>query len=195
MIADPSQYSLFSGGAKGADTVWHICATKYGIRDISHYREPWAQNVDSPELRRMGVKPTRLTYDEMEIARPHAITASIFLERSLSASYSHYQIRNWFQVLRADAVFAVSELEQDMERVKGGTGYAIEYAKMQDKPAFIFDQQYDAWFQYDPALELFTPCAYNVPMLTPKFAGVGTRDITDSGRHAIEEVLHNTFRL
>lgn len=189
------QYTMLSGGAKGADTEWHKACALVGITDIRHIREPWARDVDSSELRRMGIKPIRLTYDDMAEAKPIAQRISDKLGRKLSAVYSHYQIRNWFQVKPAQAVFAVGIIEDNYRYVSGGTGYAVEMAVMHDKPCYVFDQEMGQWYTYDSQQDEFIPYHLGVPILTKVFAGIGTRDINDVGIRAIQDVVKQTFQI
>jgi len=46
---------------------------------------------------------------------------------------------------------------------------------------------YDQWYRFDYNDNTFV--AEDIPTLTPKFAGIGTREITDKGINAIEQVF------
>lgn len=183
---------MHSGGAKGADTIWDLEARSVGITNIFHYREPWARNIDSVELRKRGVKPTLLTYEQMADATATTKLVAQKMGRTLSRNYAHYQIRNFYQVAFTDAVYAVSELEYNMRFVKGGTGYAVEMAILVNKPVYVFDQSLSQWFTFDFDETQFVPFAYNVPTLTKNFAGIGTREINPSGIQAIKDIFKHT---
>ena len=58
------------------------------------------------------------------------------------------------------------------------------------KPVYVFDQSKGQWFSWNGTS--FVPT--ETPTLTPKFAGIGTRELTDSGKTAIREVYGKTFK-
>ena len=109
-------------------------------------------------------------------------------------------IRDWAQVKYADAVFAVTTLLQagdkiDLTRIakipqgKGGTGYAIQMAINEGKPVYLFDQVRNQWFTYKNNAWVKT----DIPILTKNFAGIGTRNLNENGKKAIEDVFSKTF--
>jgi hypothetical protein len=76
--------------------------------------------------------------------------------------------------------------------VKGGTGWAVGMAINNGKPVYVFDQEQKQWFSYNAILGAFLPL-YDTPVLTPNFAGIGTRELNDDGRQAIRDVYTKTF--
>ena len=93
--------------------------------------------------------------------------------------------RNWFQVKNSDALFAISNLDANKPgTVKGGTGWAVQMAIDENKPVFVFDQGKKQWFTWEGKKFVET----ETPTLTPSFAGVGTRNINEAGRQAIEDL-------
>ena len=93
----------------------------------------------------------------------------------------------------------------------GGTAYAVEMAKQVHKRIFVFDQIVNQWFTYvwtkdysyaskmyklntykpEDFSGYFSPC--DIPVLTYQFAGIGTRNLTASGKQAIKNVYTKTF--
>jgi len=57
------------------------------------------------------------------------------------------------------------------------------------KPVFVFDQKDGNWYTFIDNKFVIT----ETPVLTPKFAGIGTREITDIGIQAIEDVYSKTI--
>jgi hypothetical protein len=75
---------------------------------------------------------------------------------------------------------------------EGGTGYAIQMAINENKPVYVYDQSRKTWFtRVNNRWEVFN----GTPVLTPNFAGVGTREINQDGKAAIRAVYEKTASL
>jgi hypothetical protein len=109
-------------------------------------------------------------------------------------------IRNWSQVKYADAVFAITTIQKEGDEMnygkkakivqgKGGTGYAIQMAINEGKPVYVFDQVRKQWVKNINGVWSQS----EVPVLTPNFAGIGTREINEAGKQAIRDVYEKTF--
>jgi hypothetical protein len=102
--------------------------------------------------------------------------------------------RNWFQVKNSDAVFAIAKKFLSNSTVEGGTGWAVQMAVDCDKPVFVFlqDSIGGSWFRYMPVVGF--ECLWGeIPKLTQNFAGIGTRELQDSGKEAIRKILEKNF--
>ncbi len=85
-------------------------------------------------------------------------------------------------------VFVVGNIQEDGS-VKGGTGWAVELAKMFNRPLHVFDQPQKRWFTWkeskwiedDPKIEYET------------FVGSGTRYLSEAGREAISKLFADSF--
>ena len=53
----------------------------------------------------------------------------------------------WYQVNNGQEIYVVGHIEDDMT-VRGGTGWGAEFAKLCNKPLFVFDQARDRWFSW-----------------------------------------------
>ena len=53
----------------------------------------------------------------------------------------------WHQVNHGQEIYVVGKILPD-ETVKGGTGWGAEFAKLCNKPLFVFDQERDGWFRW-----------------------------------------------
>ena len=73
--------------------------------------------------------------------------------------------------------------------VTGGTGYAVEMAIQAGKPVYVFDQKRLQWYKNIDG----NWSKSDTPTLTNNFAGIGTREINEYGRQAIEDVYRVTF--
>ncbi len=77
----------------------------------------------------------------------------------------------------------------------GGTGWAVQMAIDCDKPVFIYEQHQmnNGWFRYMPVVG-FESLRGEIPKLTPNFAGIGTREITDYGKDAIKRIYEHSLQ-
>ena len=72
------------------------------------------------------------------------------------------------------------------QTVKGGTGWGAEFAKLCNKPLFVFDQEKQSWFRWSGQrfAEQSEPCIEHA-----HFCGSGTRFLAESGQQAIDELF------
>jgi hypothetical protein len=96
----------------------------------------------------------------------------------------------WHQVNNGQEIYVVGKILED-KTVKGGTGWGAEFAKLCNKPLYVFDQERNGWFHWTAdAWE-----EHAAPVIThPHFAGTGTRFLEDNGREAIEGLFERSFR-
>lgn len=171
-VANPSEFINHSGGAYGGDTMWDLIGRKHGVQDHRHYRDENNTKL-SKTLDRTGVEATILSKEQMDAAR-------VEIEKLLGKKYpntveGNLQVRNYYQVANADAVYAVAILSDNKKGVTGGTNTAVQLGIKLNKPVFVWDLTTEQWYKYDG--KQFSPS--DTPTLTKNFAGVGTRDIED----------------
>ena len=53
----------------------------------------------------------------------------------------------WHQVNNGQEIYVVGAIQPD-DTVKGGTGWGAEFAKLCNKPLFVFDQEKSGWFRW-----------------------------------------------
>ena len=53
----------------------------------------------------------------------------------------------WYQVNHGQEIYVIGAVLPD-HTVKGGTGWGAEFAKLCNKPLFVFDQDRDRWFAW-----------------------------------------------
>lgn len=161
-----------SGGAYGADTAWDFYARKAGVKQINHYRDQGNQ-VLSSSLNKRGIKAAVLSKEQMDDARNKIF--ELLGKRYDDTIQGNLQVRNFYQVSSSDGVFAIATINSTNNGVLGGTNTAVQLGIMLNKPTHVFDLNTEKWYKYDPNTKVFKE--ESTPVLTKKFAGVGTRDI------------------
>lgn len=161
-----------SGGAYGADTAWDYYARKAGVKQINHYRDQGNQTLSS-SLNRKGIKAAVLSKEEMDSARDKIF--ELLGKRYDNTIQGNLQVRNFYQVSSSDGVFAIATMNSAKNGVSGGTNTAVQLGIFLNKSTHVFDLNSEKWYKYDPNTKVFKE--ESTPVLTKKFAGVGTRDI------------------
>ena len=176
---------LYSGAANGAEAAFGAAAEARGIAEVNFTfeghndaRTRGIRVLTPPELKQGDVS---LTYVSRLMNREFKDTR---LFRGVLQSI-------WHQVNSGLEVFVIGRILDDAT-VKGGTGWGAEFAKLTNKPLFVFDQGKSAWHRWTG--DEWEPCAA-LPVITqPRFTGTGTRFLEASGGEAIEDLFARSFR-
>jgi hypothetical protein len=180
----PEDCILFSGAANGAEAAFGAAAERHGIAEVNFTFEGHNDSrtrgirvLTEPELKQGDVS---LTYLSRLMNREFRDTR---LFRRVLQSI-------WHQVNSGLEVFVVGRILDDAT-VKGGTGWGAEFAKICNKPLFVFDQTLDRWHRWtgDQWDEGAPPA-----VTQPRFTGTGTRFLEESGARAIEDLFERSFR-
>jgi hypothetical protein len=174
--------TLYHGGLKGAESVFGENAEKYGVNEVIFSFEGHKLNRDN--------NPVILTEEELQRGDISMEIASRMMNRTY---YETQKIRKVLQTIfhmvnKGHQVFVIGTILED-NSVKGGTGWAVELAKLFNRPLHVFDQNHNKWFNWNkqsweessPKIEYDT------------FVGSGTRYLSDEGRTAIEQLFANSF--
>lgn len=181
---NPRRFRLISGGSRGAEAEFGVCAERWGMAEVNYSFE--GHRVLE---RQRGV--VVLTEQELNQGDFSLVYASKRLNRQLT---DIPLVRNvlktiWHQITNATVVFAVGVIQDD-GTVRGGTGWGVELARLWKKPLFVFDQERRSWFRWSGrAWEMTAPPSIS----TESFAGVGTQSLTEDGRRAISELFVRSF--
>ena len=176
--------TLVSGGAAGAEAEFGTCAEGWGL----------AERTLSFAGRRLKRRRGLVELSEDELLRGDVsrtwLTARMNRNYDPSARFQKLLQTLWHQVTDAREVFAVGSIQAD-GTVRGGTGWAVELARLWGKPVHVFDQPTAAWFAWDG--ERWSE-AVEAPVITAaRFCGTGTRHLDDRGRRAIRELFRRSF--
>jgi hypothetical protein len=95
----------------------------------------------------------------------------------------------WHQVNNGQEIFVIGEILDD-DTVKGGTGWGAEFAKLCNKPLFVFAQGRNQWFRW-------TGRSWekeDAPRISHiHFTGTGTRTLKENGLKAINDLFARSF--
>jgi hypothetical protein len=167
--------TLFSGAASGAEAEFGAAAERHGIEEVNFTFE------GHKDARLRGIR--FLTTAELR----HGDVSLAYVSRLMNRQYPDKPLFKrvlqsiWHQVNNGQEIYVVGKILPD-QTVKGGTGWGAEFAKLCNKPLFVFDQDRDGWFAWRS--ERFE--AIDPPTIQhPHFTGTGTRFLEQNGRAAI----------
>ena len=174
-------YTLYSSGLKGAEETFGEAAERAGINEVIY-------SFEGHKLCREK-NVSILSKEQLERGDISMELASRMLNRTY---YETEKIRKVLQTIfhmvnSGHQVFVIGAIQEDGS-VKGGTGWAVELAKMFNRPVHVFDQPQKKWFTWRNSWQEDTPrIEYDT------FVGSGTRYLSDAGREAIDNLFADSF--
>jgi hypothetical protein len=180
-----SESILFSGGAPGAEAAFGACAERRGIEEVNFTFE--GHNI----ARSRGVRV--LNHEELQAGDVSLEYVGRLMHRRYTESPTIRKVLQtlWYQINSGQEIYVVGAILDD-KTVRGGTGWAAEFAKLCNKPLHVFDQRDDAWFRWNG--DDWQATDSRGPVIThPHFSGTGTRSIQDNGKQAIEDLFQRSF--
>ena len=193
---DLTKLTLHTGGAVGSDSYFEELSLKMGIRVRAYsYKTKYHTSPNKVEI-------SDEDYNDgvQEINR-----ANKSLNRWGIHKYMNLLARNWAQVKYSKQIIAIGKIVnpgQKTERgycrskhqsVDGGTGYAVQMAIDHQKEVFVFDQFDEKWFRWSYITMTFIES--ECPKISGDFAGIGSRQLNQSGMNAINNVFKKTFSI
>ena len=177
-----SECTLYHGGLKGAESVFGENAEKYGVGEVIFTFEGHKLNRDR--------NPIVLSEEELQRGDISMEIASRMMNRTY---YETEKIRKVLQCIfhmvnRGHQVFVIGTILDD-NSVKGGTGWAVELAKLFNRPLHVYDQGRKQWFTWTDG-----SWKEDSPRITyDTFVGSGTRYLSEDGHAAIEKLFAESF--
>ena len=174
---------LFSGAATGAESAFGEAAERHGIEEVNFTFE------GHNDTRKRGIRV--LTHIELKQGDVSLAYVSRLMNRNFPDTPSFRKILQsiWHQVNNGQEIYVIGHILDD-GTVKGGTGWGAEFAKLCNKPLYVFDQEKNGWFRW-------TGDAWDAesnPKITHmSFAGTGTRILQPNGRKAINDLFDRSF--
>ncbi len=182
-MLNPNDCTLYSGGANGAEAEFGAHAERHKIEEVNFTFE------EHQLARTRGVRV--LTHAELKKGDVSLEYVSRLMNRTYPNTPLFRKVLQtiWYQVNSGQEIYVVGKIQED-KTVKGGTGWGAEFAKLCNKPLFVFDQERSGWFTW----ENFAWKAVDPPTIGhTEFTGTGTRFIEENGRAAIAELFDRSF--
>jgi hypothetical protein len=177
---------LFSGGAQGAEAEFGAAAERLGVEEVTF------SFAGHKPVRTRGLRV--LNHEELHAGEVSLAYVARLMNRRYPDTPTFRKILQsiWYQVNNGQEVYVVGSIEPD-KTVRGGTGWGAEFAKLCNKPLFVFDQRQDSWFEWDendwrPRSGADLPVIRHVHV-----TGTGTRFLEDNGRAAIHSLFDRSF--
>jgi len=192
---DIRNITLHTGGAEGSDQYFEKLATERNILVKAYSHKTKYHN-----------SPNKVEISEEDYLEgvSRVNTANKTLNRWGISRYMNLLARNWAQVKYSSQIIAIGEIVNSGQKtpkgycrskyqsVNGGTGYAVQMGVDNRKEVFVFDQVKKEWFRWSYVSLNFVKC--DCPKISYKdFAGIGTRELNEFGKGAIDEVFKLTF--
>ena len=182
-MLNPKNCILYSGGAQGAEEEFGKQAEKYGIQEVNY-------SFDGHKIERTrGMRV--LTSEELALKDVSLTYVSKLMNRTFSRAPIFRQVLQsiCWQVSGGHEVFVIGTIQED-NTVKGGTGWGAEYAKICNKPLYVFGQVRNGWFKWEKDQWI----AVEPPKISHHhFSCTGTRFLEDNGRQAIADLFARSF--
>lgn len=179
---------LFSGGAVGAEDAFGACAEQFGIEEVNFSFD--------------GHKPARtrglriLNHEELAAGEVSLTYVSRLMHRRYPDTPTFRKILQsiWYQINSGQEIYVVGTIQQD-DTVRGGTGWGAEFAKLCNKPLFVYDQDHNNWYQWDgERAQWVERIGDEQPVIRHvHFTGTGTRMLMPNARRAITELFARSF--
>jgi hypothetical protein len=174
--------TLYHGGLKGAESAFGEAAEKIGVREVIF-------TFEGHKLHR-GDNPVVLSEAELQRGDISMEIASRMMNRTY---YETEKIRKVLQTIfhmvnKGHQVFVIGTILED-NSVKGGTGWAVELAKLFNRPLHVFDQNRNQWFTWQDGA--WIDDSPRIRYTT--FVGSGTRYLSEEGQAAISRLFDDSF--
>jgi hypothetical protein len=180
----PGSFTMLATGSAGAEEEFGACAERWGVREVNFTFDGRHQLARTRGL-------VALSEEELRVGEVSAAYVKAHMHRAFSESPELRRVLQaiWHQVSTAGEVFSVGAVNAD-KTAHGGTGWAVELARHWGKPVHLFDQEQRRWLRWNERDWI----AEEPPAITcERFAGAGTRSLSDEGRAEIRALFERSF--
>ena len=177
---------LFSGGIQGAEAEFGAAAERFGMAEVNFSFE--GHSI----VRHRGLRV--LTPEELRNGDVSLEYVSRLMNRTYSVNTTIRKVLQsiWYQVNSGQEIYVIGEILDD-KTVKGGTGWGAEFAKLCNKPLFVFDQKKNGWFSWNKT-EWVAFQNNEGPVISHiHITGTGTRFLEANGQKAIADLFTRSF--
>jgi hypothetical protein len=177
---------LFSGGLKGAEAEFGAHAERFGIAEVNFSFE--GHNI----VRHRGLRV--LNPEELKNGDVSLEYVSRLMNRRYTESPTIRKVLQsiWYQVNSGQEIYVIGEILED-KTVKGGTGWGAEFAKLCNKPLYLFDQKRNSWFSWNKVEWVEYKNGDGPVISNVHFTGTGTRLLEENGRQAIRKLFERSL--
>ena len=180
----PQDCILYSGGAAGTEAYFGAMAERHGLQEVNYsfegHQTERVRGVRFLTNEELALKDVSLTYVSRLMSRQYT-SAPLFRKVLQSICW---------QVSSGQEIFVVGSILPD-NTAKGGTGWGAEFAKICNKPLWIFDQEKNGWFKWDTEQWV----ADASPVISAKhFTATGTRFLEANAKSAIDALFARSFK-
>jgi hypothetical protein len=177
---------LFSGGAQGAEWAFGACAERYGIEEVNF------SFADHKPARTRGLRI--LNHEELAAGEVSLAYIGKLMNRRYPDTPTFRKILQsiWYQINSGQEIYVVGAIQPDYT-VRGGTGWGAEFAKLCNKPLWVFDQDKRSWFQWNGEAWEARTGSHEPVVGRVHFTGTGTRMPSDAARKAITGLFERSF--
>lgn len=193
---DLNNLTCHSGGAKGSDSYFETIGEEFGVKTKAYsYKTKYHTSPNKVEISEEDY------LEGVQMIKK----ANLTLNRWGIHKFMNLLARNWAQVKYSNQVFAIGTIIEPGKKctkgyqnkskyqiVAGGTGYAVQMAIDSMKEVYVFDQNLEKWFKWSFNALRFVE-AQSPKISVQDFAGIGTREINESGILAIKNIYLKTF--
>jgi len=177
---------LFSGGAPGAEDAFGACAERHGVEEVNFTFEGHKM------ARHRGVRV--LNHEELQSGDVSLEYVSRLMQRRYTDAPTIRKVLQtlWYQVNHGQEIYVIGAILED-GTVRGGTGWGAEFAKLCNKPLFVFDQDKGDWFEWTTDRWTVRRGADSPVVTHPHFTGTGTRTPHPNALAAIDQLFTRSF--
>lgn len=173
----PEEAEFYSGAADGSDKAWEAAATKAGIKVHNYTVKNWDDLSETWKA--------KLDKEYQEV-----LNVLHWSPYDINSYIGKLVRRDMMQADKADAIFAIGTINPRNGYIAGGTGYASTRGILRGIPVYLFDQKDSTWKVWDKTAKKFVPTSQ--PSLTKNAAVIGTRELQENGKKAIESMFQTS---
>jgi len=195
---DKSKIVCHSGGAEGSDTYFSTIGKEFGVTTRAYsYKTRYHSSLDKVEI----------SEEDYLEGINQVNKANRTLGRLGISKYMNLLARNWAQVKYSSQTFAIGVIvdpgkkspkgyysKSKIQSIDGGTGYAVQMSIDHLREVYVYDQNLFNWFKWSHSAMKFIELREVPKIAVQNFAGIGTRQINDSGIKSIRDLYENTFK-
>jgi len=181
--------TCYTGGASGSDMLFEDLCEKEGFTIISY-----SFDNHRTESRHRKI----LTAKELEDVNPKVELVSKIIKRTAPFKRDYiirFLQRDIYQALNSQIIFAIGTIDWSKNVPHGGTAWAVGMGILLNLPIFFFDQTDSSWYRYNNkiawnSVDEFFIQKYLLENEITLFTGIGTRDLKENGKEAINKIIN-----